>query len=119
PRGGHPRASVVLPAPTFSMYGASAKLAGLEVKAVPYAEGFALDVPAMLAAIEASAASLAFIATPNNPTGNAQEDAALERLIRGAPDTLIVIDEAYAAYRGRDHRAWLDRFDNVALLGTL
>ncbi len=118
-RGGHARASVVLPAPTFSMYGASAKLAGLDVIPVPYAEGYALDVPAMLAAIEESAASLVFVATPNNPTGNAQDDAVLERLIRGAPDTLIVIDEAYAAYRGRDHRTWLDRFDNVALLGTL
>lgn len=119
PRAGRARAGVVLPAPTFSMYGASAKLAGLEVISVPYASGYALDVPAMLEAIEASAASLVFVATPNNPTGNAQDDASLERLIRGAPDTLIVIDEAYAAYRGRDHRAWLDRFDNVALLGTL
>lgn len=119
PRGDHARAAVVLPSPTFSMYGASAKLAGLDVVSVPYADGFALDVPAMLTAIESSAASLAFIATPNNPTGNAQSDAQLERLIRGAPDTLIVIDEAYAAYRGSDHRTWLDRFDNVALLGTL
>jgi len=119
PRRDHARATVVLPSPTFSMYGASAKLAGLEVVQVPYAEGFVLDVPAMLAAIEATAASLAFIATPNNPTGNAQSDVLLEQLISGAPDTLIVIDEAYAAYRGRDHRAWLDRFANVALLGTL
>lgn len=119
PRAGHARACVVLPTPTFSMYAATARLAGLEVIGVPYAAGYALDVPAMLAAIEAHAASLVFIATPNNPTGNAQSDAALEALVRGAPNTLIVIDEAYAAYRGRDHRAWLDRFENVALMGTL
>jgi histidinol-phosphate aminotransferase len=119
PRGGHARASVVIPTPTFSMYAASARLAGLDVVGVPYAEGFRLDVPAMLAAIERTAASLVFVATPNNPTGNAQSDADLSELIRGAPDALIVIDEAYAAYRERDHRAWLDRFENVALMGTL
>jgi histidinol-phosphate aminotransferase len=119
PRAGHARGAVVVPAPTFSMYAASCRLAGLDVVPVPYADGFALDVPAMLAAIAESGARLAFIATPNNPTGNAQSDATLEALVRGAPDTLIVIDEAYAAYRGKDHRSWLDRFDNVALLGTL
>lgn len=119
PRRGHARAAVVVPSPTFSMYAASCRLAGLDVIAVPFAADFALDVPAMLAAIAASAASLVFVATPNNPTGNAQSDAALEALARGAPETLVVIDEAYGAYRGSDHRGWLDRFDNVALLGTL
>lgn len=119
PPPGRERAAVVLPSPTFSMYAASARLQGLEVIQVPYADGYTLDVPAMLAAIEASRAHLAFIATPNNPTGNAQDDATLEALVRGAQSTLIVIDEAYAAYRGRDHRDWLARFENVALLGTL
>jgi len=119
PPAGRARPALVLPSPTFSMYAASARLQGFEVVQVPWAPGFALDVPAMLAAIEAHRASLVFVATPNNPTGNAQEDAALEALVRGAPSTLIVIDEAYAAYRGRDHRDWLHRFDNVALLGTL
>ena len=35
--------------------------------------------------------------------------------MRGAPDTLVVLDEAYAAYAGRDLRTWLDRFENVEL----
>lgn len=116
---GHTRAAVVLPTPTFSMYAASCRIAGLEVVAVETRPDFSLDVPAMLAAIERTRARLVFVATPNNPTGEAQSDATLEALVRGAPDTLVVLDEAYAAYAGRDLRAWIDRHENVALLGTL
>lgn len=119
PPAGSARPTLVLPTPTFSMYAASARLSGWEVVEVPFGEHYALDVPSMLAAIERTSARLVFVATPNNPTSNAQSDAALEALVRGAPETLIVLDEAYAAYRGRDLRSWLHRFENVALLGTL
>lgn len=116
---GHERATVVLPTPTFSMYAASARIAGLDVVSVETLPDFALDVPAMLEAIRRTQARLCFIATPNNPTGNAQTDETLRALVRGAPDTLVVLDEAYGAYAGKSLGAWLDEHDNVALLGTL
>lgn len=119
PPGEHARATVVLPTPTFSMYAASARIAGLDVVPVETRPDFSLDVPAMLDAIARTEARLVFVATPNNPTGNAQSEATLRALVEGARDTLVVLDEAYAAYAGHDLRGFFDAYDNVALLGTL
>ena len=86
---------------------------------VPLSEGFALDLPAMRAAIRARRPNLIFLASPNNPTGNAFSDEDLGAVVDAAPDALVVIDEAYAPFAGRSLGGWVRRHDNVAVLGTL
>ncbi len=119
PREGRARAVVLYPTPTFVMYRITALAHGLEPVEVPLRADFSLDVPAMLAAIAAHRPSLVFLATPNNPTGNAFADDALRAVVEGARDALVVIDEAYAAFAGRSLSAWCDAYPHVALLGTL
>jgi histidinol-phosphate aminotransferase len=119
PREGRTRAVVLYPTPTFVMYRITALAHGLEPVEVPLRPDFSLDVPAMQAAIAAHRPSLVFLATPNNPTGNAFDDDALRAVIASAPASLVVIDEAYAAFAGRSLSRWCDEHPNVALLGTL
>lgn len=115
-----PGAKVLLPDPTFSMFAASARVAGLTPVKVPLDARFQIDVPATLAAIEREGPALAFFATPNNPTGNAFETSALEALVRAMPDGLFVVDEAYGAFSSRGSlSAWVTRFPNVGVMGTL
>jgi histidinol-phosphate aminotransferase len=119
PRPGAYRASVLIPVPTFVMYRITALAHGLHPVSVPLDEAFQLDVPAMRAALDEHRPALCFLATPNNPTGNAYRDVAIRSLIEASPDTLFVIDEAYAAFAGRSLSSWVDAYPNVALLGTL
>ncbi len=109
-----------MPSPTFVMYRIAALAHGLEPVEVPLAEGFGLDVDAMRDAMARHRPSLLFLASPNNPTGNAFADEAVDALIDAARgETLVVIDEAYAPFAGRSRAALCDRHEHVAALGTL
>jgi histidinol-phosphate aminotransferase len=93
---------VVICPPTFGMYAVSARIQGAEVINVPLSQtqGFALDEAALLDACT-PAVKLVFLCSPNNPTGNAIEEAALLRIasrLRGR--ALLVLDEAYVEFSG-------------------
>jgi histidinol-phosphate aminotransferase len=119
PRVGHARAVVMVPDPTFSMYGIIAQGQGLDVVRVPLDAHFQLDVAAFERAIALHRPNLIFLATPNNPTGNAFDVDSLTSIVRAAPDAVVVLDEAYGAFGGRPLAALADANDNVVLLGTL
>ena len=59
-----PGATMLAPEPTFVMYRLNALYAGMRFVGVPLKADFALDVPAMLAAIEREHPALVFLAYP-------------------------------------------------------
>ena len=113
-----PGACVLAPEPTFVMYRRNAELFNLRYVGVPLREGFALDEAAMLAAIDAEAPALVWLAYPNNPTGNRFPAAAVERIARAAPG-LVVVDEAYYAYADDSFVPRVLDFDNVVVVRTV
>jgi len=100
-----PGRTALAPEPTFSMYRILATACGLRYVGVPLGEGFALDGPALLEALERHRPAVLFLACPNNPTGNLFDPAWVERLLEAAPG-LVVVDEAYAPFC---EATWLDR----------
>jgi histidinol-phosphate aminotransferase len=115
-----PGAKMLVPDPTFSMFAHTARVVGMTPISVPLDAAFGIDRAATLEAIAREKPALAFFATPNNPTGNAFDAGDLEAIVRAMPDGLVVIDEAYGAYsHGPSHSAWVDRFPNVGVMGTL
>ena len=94
-----PGAAMLAPEPSFVMYRMNALYAGMRFCGVPLRPGFALDLPAMLAAIGRERPALTFLAYPNNPTGNLFAPAEVEAILRAAPG-LVVVDEAYHAFAG-------------------
>ena len=85
---------------------------------VPLAPDFALDVDAMLTAIERERPALIFLAYPNNPTGNLFAAAEIERIVRAAPG-LVVVDEAYHAFADASFLPRLAEFPNLLVLRTV
>lgn len=114
--------SVLICPPTFGMYKVSAKIQGAGVIEVPLLKerGFELDVQRVLAAWNENV-KLIFLCTPNNPTGNLLERAAIEVLCSQLSDkALIVVDEAYVEFAGVPSLASeLNRFPNLVILRTL
>ena len=90
--------SIVIPRPTFVMYGHTARVLGLDVTEVPLTDDLQLDEAGMDAALSARGVALCFLARPNNPTSSLFDADAIHRLAAAHPATVFVIDEAYAEY---------------------
>ena len=104
---GQAKPCILAPLPGFVMYAMSAALQGLDFCGVSLTPDFALDVPAMLAAIEARQPAIVYLAYPNNPTANLWAEADMARVIAaaGAAGSIVVLDEAYQPFSSR---TWLD-----------
>jgi histidinol-phosphate aminotransferase len=119
PREGAERAVVLHPEPSFSMYGIIAGGRGLDAVRVPLDARFDLDVDAMKRAIDAHRPAIVFVASPNNPTGNALDERAILAVVEHARESLVVLDEAYVEFASRPMRQHFAAHDNVAIMGTL
>ena len=119
PREGADHARVLYPTPTFVMYGITSRANGLEPVEVPLTNSWELDADAMDEALRTHRPTLAFYASPNNPTGNRFDDAILERLIASHPETLHIVDEAYGPFAARSRYDLCERYPQAGVLGTL
>ena len=114
-----PGVSVLAPEPSFVMYGVIARGTDMNYVGVPlHARDFALDVDAMLAAVERHQPAVIFIAWPNNPTGNLFDRDALEQVVRAAPG-IVIMDEAYHPFAGSSLMPLLEQYDNVLVMRTM
>jgi histidinol-phosphate aminotransferase len=111
-------AASVAPAPGFVMYAMSAQFNRIKYVGVPLREDFALDMPAMRAAIAQEKPAIVWIAYPNNPTGNLWSDDDIAEIIRIAPG-LVVIDEAYVPFAQKTWMGKLPAHRNLIVLRTL
>jgi histidinol-phosphate aminotransferase len=64
-------------------------------------------------------ATVRWVCNPNNPTGETVEAERIVELARGAPDTVVVVDEAYVEYGGSSCVPWVDELSNLVVLRTL
>ena len=91
--------AVLVAVPTFSAYAHFARLQGARVAEARLDANFDLDPDAFLAAARGEAGlKLAFICSPNNPTGNPVPTEQVLRIADALPETLIVLDEAYIEF---------------------
>ena len=117
--GRHEKPTMLSVTPAFPMYKHSATALGYRVIEVPLDASWDLDLKSMLRAVQFAPPNLIFVASPNNPTAKSFDPVRVEQLIKAAPQSLVVIDEAYVDYA---HATMLDlvrTYDNVAVLRTL
>ena len=103
--------------PSFVMYEMIATFTGMRYVGVPLTVNFALDLPAMLAAIKRDQPALVFLAFPNNPTGNLFSVDAVAEIIEASPG-LVVVDEAYYAFANDSFIPKLPHYSNLLVMRT-
>ncbi|MFM8518291.1 MAG: histidinol-phosphate transaminase [Nevskiaceae bacterium] len=112
--------AVITCPPTFGMYAVAARIQGAEVISVPLDERYALDEVRVIAALERSV-KLVWVCSPNNPTGNSLDAAAIRRVLEAAGDrALVVIDEAYIEFS--KNPSWIESlaaYPHLVILRTL
>ena len=88
--------AIAISSPTFAAYEHFARLQGARVIDIPLGDAFDFDADRFIAGLLADAnVKLAFICAPNNPTGNEVDPAAVLRIVKQVPETIVVLDEAY------------------------
>ncbi len=97
--------SILVAAPTFSMYAILAKTLGVKVHTVGRSDSFEVDLKAADGAIASAKTNgppvrTVFMVHPNSPTGNALTQRELGWLKQLPEDILVVVDEAYFEFSG-------------------
>jgi histidinol-phosphate aminotransferase len=100
--------------PTFGVYEFLGNVTGASVLSVPRNEDFSIDMPSLEDALDG--AKLLYLASPNNPTGNALPREQLERILNH--HIAVVIDEAYAEFAGESAIDLIGKRDNLIAVRT-
>ncbi len=108
-----PGETLVAPFPTFAMVEPFALSAGLRFAGCAFGTGFSLDVDA----ITAKGAAVAYLCSPNNPTGTALEEAEVRRLLERF-NGYTVLDEAYIDYGGRTSMSLVREHERLLVVRT-
>jgi histidinol-phosphate aminotransferase/imidazoleglycerol-phosphate dehydratase/histidinol-phosphatase len=113
--------SISICPPTFAAYAHFALLQGARVIEAPLDPNFDLDPDALIARLKDEAGlKLAFLCSPNNPTGNVVAPAAILRIADALPETIVVLDEAYIEFADVESlAAEATRRPNLVVLRTL
>ena len=84
---------------------------------------FKYDFQAMKDTIQKENPEMVLIASPNNPTGNSLTAAELDDILSFiSPETVVVIDEAYASFANKDTgyiKPLLEKYPNLLIVRTL
>jgi histidinol-phosphate aminotransferase len=114
--------AILQSSPTFGMYQVSARIQGAAVCDVPLRRerGWALDSEELLS-VWRPEMKLVYLCSPNNPTANSFDPAAIEHICKTLDGrAIVVLDEAYIEWsRGASLTSWLQRFPTLAVLRTL
>lgn len=104
--------------PTFAYYEPCAQQQGMVIDEVPYLADLGYPLPAVRRRL-AAAPRLFFVCNPNNPTGTLLAPETIVELARGAPQTLVVVDELYAPFTGQSVVPRALELPNVVALHSL
>jgi histidinol-phosphate aminotransferase len=91
---------VVVVVPAFAMYEVFARASGAKVVLVPSGPEFAFPSEKILQAI-GPRTRMVIITNPNNPTGSVASRADILKILHAAPDSAVLVDEAYFDFYGK------------------
>ena len=110
--------NVVAIDPTYGMYQVCADINNVEYRKVSLDNEFNVDADAVLNAIDTHTKAV-FVCSPNNPTGNSLNRAAVERILKSFAG-VVVVDEAYIDFSSQPtFLHLLNEYANLVVLQTL
>jgi len=86
--------------PTYGMYAVSGSINAVELVECRLTDSFEIDLNAAKKALTDPAIKVAFVCSPNNPTGNSSSETTIDALL-DAFSGILVVDEAYIDFSNR------------------
>ncbi|MCU0637946.1 MAG: histidinol-phosphate transaminase [Methanothrix sp.] len=102
----------LIPYPTYNFYAVAAQLCGARPEYRPRTAGFAVE-----AAVPAGV-KMAFLCSPNNPTGNSLSEENVRAVVEGT-DGIVFLDEAYVEFAGESLSRLVREHENLIVGRTL
>jgi len=103
--------------PTYAMYRFYSELAGARVIAPRYDAEMRFPWNDVVAELR-KGPRVFFLPNPNSPTGNLLSQGELQRILKAARRTMVVIDEAYFEFSGVTVISWIRRHKNLIVTRT-
>ena len=110
---------LVLVHPSYAMYRFYGELGGAKITEVQYeiTDDFKFPMAKLLASINQETAAI-FLANPNNPTGTAISRDEIVQVLRAAPNSVVLIDEAYVEFADVSALDLINEFPNLFVSRT-
>jgi histidinol-phosphate aminotransferase len=104
--------SALVPVPTYNFYGVAVQLCGARPMNCRRLFDFSVD-PEVPRGVK-----MAFLCSPNNPTGNALTEENVRAVVEGT-DAVVFLDEAYAEFAEKSLLGMVKEYDNLVVGRTL
>jgi len=112
----NPGEKVAVSIPTFSFYGLAAQAQGAEVITVPRRADFSVDPDLFIKS--ARDARIAFLCSPNNPSGTMTSPEEISG-IADAINGVLFLDNAYVEFSDTDYLSLMKKHDNLIIGRTM
>jgi len=107
---------VAVATPTYSYYGLAVQAQGGETVSVPRKEDFSVD-PALFCR-DAAGTKMAFLCTPNNPTGTTETVETIAAICENY-EGILFLDCAYIEFDETDYRPLMKKYENLIIGRTM
>lgn len=103
----------VFPDITYGFYKVFAQLYGVPYEEAPLDENFNININDYI-----GCGKTVFIANPNAPTGIYLGLDKIEEIVKGNPDNIVVVDEAYVDFGNQSAVGLIHKYSNLLVTGT-
>lgn len=111
--------TVIIPAPSFAMYSQCAQITGNKLLSPLYKkEDLSFPLAELLGMIGNSVKLIA-VCNPNNPTGTLVSINDIEKIAKKAPNSIILVDEAYFEFSNVTAIPLMKKYPNIIVVRTL